>query len=699
MSLETILLKTLKRADYSPSDFHALRKKLNLKAHQTRELSHLLERLEKQGQIVKIRNNAFALAKEADLVTGRLRFNKNGAATLIPLEPLPLPIHIPFENTATALHNDLVVVRLESHPIHRRGVCHKTGVVIKILERSRTELVGTLKKSQQFYYVVPDDARFPHDVYVKPSLPTAPQSIISLGSKVLVKLLEWTDRQRNPEGTIIEILGKPEEPGVDMLSILKHYNLSSDFPDEVLEECRNLSKNLDLKNRRDCRSHLVITIDPDDAKDFDDAISLAPASEDQWKLWVHIADVSHYVSPGSHLDREARKRGNSTYLVDRVIPMLPPILSNDLCSLKPHVDRLTACAEFLISSKGKVIKTQFYRAIIHSKHRYTYQEAFKVLQRQPKNSTERMLHQIHHLAQKFRRQRFSSGSLDLDFPESKIRLNTQGEVVGVERVENDVSHQLIEECMLLANEAVAKYLKTKKRPSLYRIHETPDPEKLQEFREMVCAYHIPCGDLTSRREIQKLLQHLKKDSLGQALKIGLLRSLKRACYSPQPLGHYGLAKIHYTHFTSPIRRYADLIVHRSLFDNAKKFLGQGALKEVSEHISLTERNSAEAEQDSKTTKMLQFLQQQITSNKRVPYEALITDVQNFGFFVDVHNLCLSGLVPVSSMKKDFYLFDASRFQLRGKRTRHLITIGDKVKVQVLNVDFYKKRVDFSLATN
>jgi ribonuclease R len=697
--LQQKILKLLKSPHYTASDLQTLRKKLNLKAHQTRELSQILDQLEKQGQIVKIRNNAYALAEEADLITGRLRFNKNGAAFLAPLEPTEFPIHIPFENTDTGLHNDLVVVRLESRPTQRRGVYHKTGLVIKILERSRTEMVGTLKKSQQFYYVVPDDARFPQDVYVKPYLAHTPQTIIPLGSKVLVKLLEWTDRQLNPEGEILEALGKPEDPGIDMLSILKNYNLSSDFPDEILEECRNLSKKLDLKNRRDCRSHLVITIDPDDAKDFDDAISLAAADKGNWKLWVHIADVSHYVFAGSHLDREARKRGNSTYLVDRVIPMLPPILSNDLCSLKPHVDRLTACVEFLISPKGKILKTQFYQAVIHSKHRYTYQEAFAVLQRQPQNSIERMLHQIHHLAQQFRRQRLLQGSLDLDFPESKIRLNAQGEVIAIERVENDISHQLIEECMLLANEAVAKYLKNQRRPSLYRIHESPDPEKLEEFREMVRAYHIPCGDLTSRREVQKLLQHLKKDALGQALKIGLLRSLKRARYSPQPLGHYGLAKVDYTHFTSPIRRYADLIVHRTLFHPTKKFMGQGALKDAADHISLTERNSAEAEQDSKTVKMLQFLHQQISSDKRINYQALVTDIQNFGFFVDVHDLCLSGLVPVSSLKKDFYLFDAARFQLRGKRTRHLIAIGDKVKVQVLNVDFYKKRVDFSLVTN
>ena len=702
MSLEKSILKTLKNPDYTPANLHTLRKTLHLKAHQTSQLSQLLDKLEKKGEIVKIKGETYVLAQETDLVTGRIRFTRNGSAQLEPFEEKDktFPIHISFDNTNTALHNDTVVVRLDSEPIFRQGKKQKSGTVIKILTRARTDLVGTLQKSRQFYYVIPDDPRFPHDIYVTPIL-TSSKQLVPLGTKVIVKLLEWENRHINPEGEIIEILGSPQEAGIDMLSILKHYQLSTDFPKNVLEECRSLS--LDLapetwgEQRRDCRSHTVITIDPDDAKDFDDAICLMPFEKNQWKLWVHIADVSHYVKPGTALDREARQRGNSTYLVDRVVPMLPPLLSNELCSLKPRVDRLTACVEFLISAKGNVLKSQFYPAVIHSKQRFSYQEALSVLKRKPRNSIEKMLHDIHQLAQNLRQQRFDNGALNLDFPESKIRLDEKGQILRVDRVENDISHQLIEECMLLANEAVARQLKLKNRPSLYRIHEAPDPEKLQEFRETVRAYRIPCGDLNSRREIQKLLKHLEEDALGKALKIGLLRSLKRARYSPQPLGHYGLAKINYTHFTSPIRRYADLIVHRALFQADKnKFSTQG-LKELSDHVSLTERNSYEAEQDSKTIKLLQFLDQQVKTEKRVTYNALITDVQNFGFFVDVEELCFSALVPVSSLKKDFYLYNSARSQLCGRRTRHLLSLGDRVKVRVLSVDFYKKRVDFTLS--
>jgi ribonuclease R len=312
---------------------------------------------------------------------------------------------------------------------------------------------------------------------------------------------------------------------VDMLSVLRQYNLPLHIPKKALHDARAIGtevRNDDLAGRTDCRQHQVVTIDPDDAKDFDDAICLQPAPDRQWKLWVHIADVSHYVKPGTALDEEARKRGNSTYLVDRVIPMLPEALSNELCSLKPNVDRLTKCVEFLISAEGRVLRTQFYPAIIRSQRRFTYREALAVLTREPVGSIERMLHEVNALAQKIRRSRFKAGSLELDFPETKIRLDERGKVVLMEKVENDISHQLIEECMLLANEAVAARLMSLNRPAVYRIHEPPDEKRLQEYREEVLSHHIQCGNLTNRHEVQKLLSKLGTLSIGQALKIGFL---------------------------------------------------------------------------------------------------------------------------------------------------------------------------------
>ena len=485
-----------------------------------------------------------------------------------------------------------------------------------------------------------------------------------------------------------------------MLSILRHYQLPLHFPKEVLREAQGFPAEVetrDLAGRVDARGQSVITIDPDDAKDFDDAICLESAGADHWKLWVHIADVSHYVKPGSALDVEARRRGNSTYLVDRVIPMLPEALSNELCSLKPHVDRLTRCVEFLLTAEGRVVRAQFYPSIIRSQRRFTYGEVLTILQRPPMDPIERMVHAAHRMTQRIRRARMQAGSLELDFPENKIRLDEQGHILRIERVENDISHQLVEECMLLANEAVARELQRLERPALYRIHEAPAEDRLEEFREEVVAHRIACGNLTHRPEVQKLLAKLHKLPAGDALKIGFLKSLMRARYAVEPLGHYGLAKKHYTHFTSPIRRYADLVVHRGLFAKAGPRAVAGSLKETAEHISETERNSSDAERDSKQVKLFAHLANQLKTGRLERYPALVIDVRNFGFFVDLPTLGLSGLVHLSVLQDDFYQFDFNRSQLVGRRTRRVIQLGDRLEVEVANVETYKKQVDFRLA--
>jgi ribonuclease R len=568
-----------------------------------------------------------------------------------------------------------------------------------VLERARSQLVGTLERGRQFLYVIPDDPRIPQDIYVPP--PRDVGRPAQVGDKVVVELHEWKTRHLNPEGEIVEVLGPPDAEGVDMLSVIRQYNLPLHFPKPVLQEAQCFGQEVasaECVGRIDCREHQVVTIDPEDAKDFDDAICLQRAGKDHWKLWVHIADVSHYVKPGTALDTEASRRGNSTYLVDRVIPMLPEALSNELCSLKPQVDRLTKCVEFLLAMDGQVQRTQFYPAVIHSKKRYSYREVFAILQRPPGEGLERMLHDANALAQKIRRARFQAGSLDLDFPETKIQLDERGQVSRIVRVENDLSHQLIEEFMLLANEAVAARLMGLHRPTLYRIHEPPDEKRLQEFREDILSHRIQCGNLSNRKEVQKLLAKLNALPIGPALKIGFLKSLMRARYAVEPLGHYGLAKPKYTHFTSPIRRYADLVVHRSLFSEAKQMLTEGPLREVAGHISETERTSDDAERDSRDVKMFAFLQKQLRSERPQLYKALITDVRNFGFFADVSDLGMSGLVPLSGLSDDFYIFEPERAQLIGRRTRRVFKLGDRVEVRVAKVDTFKRQVDFMLAS-
>ena len=698
--MENRILTLLRRPNYTPLNAAELQSKLGLARSQQRELEHVLRQLERRGQIARVKQGErYALPLDADLVPGRIRMNRQGVGFLTPDDPKIPAIRVPPDATATAMHGDHVLVRRDAVP-RRRGQepAEVTGRVVRVLESARTRLVGTLQRGRQFLYVIPDDPRITQDIYVPP--PKDVGRPARVGDKVVVELREWKSRHVNPEGVVTEVLGAPDAEGVDMLSVIRQYNLELHFPKKVLQEASAVGREVkpaELTGRVDCRKHQVVTIDPDDAKDFDDAICLERVDQGRWKLWVHIADVSHYVKPGSALDEEARKRGNSTYLVDRVVPMLPEALSNELCSLKPQVDRLTKCVEFLLSTDGQVLRTQFYPAVICSQHRYNYKEVFALLQRPPRDAIERMLHDANTLTQKIRRARFQAGSLDLDFPETKVRLDDRGRVLRIERVENDISHQLIEECMLLANEGVAARLMSLGRPSVYRIHEPPDEKRLQEYREDVLSHHINCGNLSNRQEVQRLLQKLNTLAIGQALKIGFLRSLMRARYAVEPLGHYGLAKKKYTHFTSPIRRYADLVVHRTLFQQPGQPVSSGSLKEVADHISETERNSDDAERDSRDIKMFAFLSAQLKSANPTRYPALVTDVRNFGFFVDVTGLGMSGLVPCSGLSDDFYQFDAKLSQLIGRRTRRVFKLGDKVEVQIAKVDTFKRQVDFKLA--
>lgn len=689
------ILALISREDYQPADVAGLMHLLGVPQGKGAALRRELGELERTGAVARTKGDRYIPSRDASLVAGRLSVNRQGKGFVQPDEAGRKEIVIPPSGLSTALHGDRVLVRLDVRP---RGLAKKrdgaqSGAVIRILERSRTQIVGTLQESRQFLYVVPDDPRIPHDIYVPPARDTGRPA--RAGDKVVVELTEWESRHTNPEGTIIEVLGAPDAEGVDMLSVLRQYRLPLSFPRAVLDEAKSFGVEIgggDLAGRKDCRSHRVITIDPFDAKDFDDAFCLEKSAGGNWKLWVHIADVSHYVKPGSALDEEAKKRGNSTYLVDRVIPMLPEALSNELCSLKPRVDRLTQCAEFELGGDGQVLGVQFYPAVIHSKRRFTYEEAFGVLQREATDDIETMLHEANRMAQAIRRRRFRDGSLDLDFPEMKIHLDDHGRIERIVKVDNDISHQLIEEFMLLANEAVATHLLRQGKVAVHRVHEEPDEERLNEYREEVLSHEVPCGNLQNRNEVQKLLRRLGDLPIGEALKIGFLKSLKRARYAIQPLGHYGLAKKKYAHFTSPIRRYADLVIHRLL--NGDAGMTRSAMEKMADHISVTERNSADAERDSRDVKLFAYLGSQLDEERPQAYEAMVTDIRNFGFFVDVTELGMSGLVHLSSFENDFFLFDSVRNHLIGRATKRVIRLGDTLKVQVCKVDTFKKQVDF-----
>src|SRR3984893_11830226 len=581
------ILALLGSKGYRPLDNVKIARQLGLKSNERTSLRKTLRELEHAGEIARIRKARYVLPAEADLVTGTLSLLQKGFGFLTTETPGQADIFIAAENTGTAMHGDRVVARINrdvpprptkgrarhgTSPSDRRTRMasrhgRPEGRVIRILERARDTIVGTLQRSRNFYYVVPDDPRFVHDVYVqvppRSKLPEAPKC----GDKVVVRLEVWESRHVNPEGEIIEVLGPASAPGVDMLSIVRKYALPVEFPKSVLEEANRVSERLNasaLEGREDLRDKFIVTIDPDDARDFDDAIHVDKIDNQGWQLGVHIADVAAYVAPGSALDREARRRGNSVYLPDRVIPMLPERLSNGVCRLSPGVDRLTHSVFIHFDKHGVVKSARFGHSVIRSAHRLTYKQAYAILTSPPRDRLGERLHLAWELAALLRRKRFEHGALDLDFPEVKVSVDAEGKPVRLERVENDESHQLIEEFMLVANEAVARELRHRSIPTIYRVHEDPDTEKLAEYREFVLSFNHKVGDLSHRAEIQRLLASIRDKPEEQALKIGLLKSLKRARYASQPLGHYGLAKANYLHFTSPIRRYADLVVHRTL---------------------------------------------------------------------------------------------------------------------------------------
>src|SRR5437773_2562763 len=619
------ILGLLRRKDYRPLNKIDIARKLGLTGTERVALRKSLRELERAGEIARIRKNRYVLPAEADLVTGKLSIHQAGYGFLTSEMSGQPDIFIAAENTGTAMHGDRVVARMSPDEPSGRIKGRREGRVIRILERAHDTIVGTLQRSRNFYYVVPDDPRMVHDVYVGQvsnspqdesavaDLPLAASKIApQVGDKVVVRLEAWESRHVNPEGEIIEVLGPASAPGIDMLSIIRKYHLPTEFPRDVLDQAKRLPETVDARQfegREDLRGEFIVTIDPDDARDFDDAIQVEKTGSG-WRLGVHIADVAAYVEPDSPLDREARRRGNSVYLPDRVIPMLPERLSNGVCSLKPGVDRLTHSVFIHFDKRGSAKSARFTRSVIRSAHRLTYKQAYAILTAPPADQLRERLHLAWELAAVLRKRRFEHGALDLDFPEVKVSVDKDGRPVKLERVENDESHQLIEEFMLVANEAVAGELKKRAIPTIYRIHENPDPEKLAEYREFALGFNYQVGDLTHRAELQRLLASFRGKPEEQALKVALLKSLKRARYSPQPLGHYGLAKANYLHFTSPIRRYADLVVHRALgrvrspsapdgaavrpYQKRELSANMAEIASIAEHISTTERIAAEA---------------------------------------------------------------------------------------------------------
>lgn len=755
MSFSDSLLTLLGRADYAPLRPDALAERLGVPPAKREAFQTELDQLLQSGRIIALKKGRLALPEDADLIVGTIRFRAAGSADVhpdpVPGRARPTPIPVRSEDTAVALHGDRVVARRmapERRARYRREVSgraapmaeRETARVIRILERAREVVTGTLQRSKTTWYVVPDDPRITQDILVPDPATSGIKPAPRSNDKVVVRLAEWEHRHLNPEGEIERVLGRTHEPRAEYEALLIRQNLSAEFPADVLAEAERLPDRVpasDLKGRRDLRKQLVLTIDPDDAKDFDDALSVEPAGNGQWTVGIHIADVSAYVKPGSALDREARRRGNSTYLVGTVLPMLPHNLSDGLCSLVEGEDRLTQSAFITLNEGGKILRTEFASTVIRSRKRLTYKQAYallneddldkiKALPAPPAHQTgatgrplakvgnrelgeiQESVRRLWSLAARLRARRFHSGSLDLDMPEMKIFVDAEGHADRIERIVHDESHQLVEEFMLAANEAVARHLLGLKRVLLHRVHDDPEPEKLVELREQLAAFGIATGDLSERRNITKLLDTLRGHPQAQTLRVHFLRSLKQACYRATPDGHYGLAKKYYTHFTSPIRRYADLVVHRVLTEaneagqsGKAKAVPKGqslaALTDLAAHLSRTEQNSTEAERESVKIKLLEFFERELSAGSPRRFDAAIMEIRNHGLFIELSESSAFGFVHISTLTDDFYVLADDGTEIVGRRNRRRYAVGQIIQVAVDRVDRFKRQIDFRIA--
>lgn len=754
MELRQKILKLFRDKDYVPMRRTEIIAVLKLQKDQSNKVHVLIDQMLELGEIACLKKDRLCIPEDADLVSGRIIFRQSGSAILIPdTNPAGEGYPIKSEDTAVAIHGDTVLARKIEKKWHKHRakdrqirpseeLIEKPNVrVIRILKRKRTNITGTLERGRHTTYIIPDDPRIIQDILVPDPKNSELRPIPKKGDKVVAKMLEWKQRHLNPEGEIIKVLGRTHEPDAEFKAILYKYDLNPKFPSDVEKQTKGIPAKVrpqDIANRQDCRQLFTFTIDPDDAKDFDDALSLEFLADGQVRVGVHIADVSAYVKPDSPLDRTAQARGNSTYLVGTVIPMLPHALSNGLCSLVEAEDRLTKTCFITFNDKAEVISVQFANTVICSNKRLTYKQAYAFMTQDdftairqtplpPKHQTgstgrsldkvsdkemqslQKYIKKLWQTASKMRTRRLRRGSLDLDMTEVKIYVDKEGYAERIEKQYNDESHQLIEEFMLCANEQVARIMKKQNFPCIYRVHDEPEEQKLNELRETMISFGVQCGNLKKPLEMANLLKKLKDHPQGYTLKVHVLRSLKQAQYRASADGHYGLAKPDYTHFTSPIRRYADLIVHRVLDSYLCKIRAPSSLPNpdskytlsklgsLGEHISITERNSIDAERESVKTKLLEFYEQELNKKIKQSFKAIITDVKNHGLFVEITDTLAFGMVHISTLDDDFYHPNPEGTALIGRRKQRVYKLGQSILVQVVRVDRFKRQIDFRAA--
>lgn len=694
------LLQFMREKAYSPLTLEELVAAFDLNGAQEKLFMKQLVELEGQGHIIKTRWHRYGVPERMNLVVGRLQGHAKGFAFVLPEGEGQDDVYIASADTHGAMHNDRVVARL-----HKKSKGSRPeGEVIRVLERYNVAVVGTFDKGKNYGTVLPDDVRLNQGIFVsKDDFSGAVDK-----EKVVVEITHWPEERRRAEGRIIQRLGQKDAPGTDILSIIYKYQLPLDFPQIVQEEAETVPELLrseDLMGRTDFRDQDIVTIDGADARDLDDAVNVVK-TDTGYRLGVHIADVSHYVRPRTALDKEANRRGTSVYLVDRVIPMLPQRLSNGICSLNPRQDRLTLSLVMDIDTSGKVTDYVLSKGVIRTKERMTYDNVYRILREDDKDLQRRysdLLPQfrlMEELAELLTRRRTKRGAIDFDFPETKVELDDQGRPLAIIPRPRTIAEGIIEEFMLVANETVARHFSDMKKPFIYRIHEKPASDKIKELNEFIhnFGYHIKGSyDDIHPKALQQMLAKAQGERYHRLISTVTLRSMRQAKYTDQNAGHFGLAAQYYTHFTSPIRRYPDLLVHRFI----TYWLGEKApkawisqvkeLKELADHCSRRERVAEEADRESVDMKKVEYMEGRVGE----VFPGIISGVTAFGIFVELEN-SVEGLVHISNMHDDYYHFNEKMYCLVGEGKKRIFRLGDPVTVKLIKVSKEARTLDFIL---
>ena len=652
--------------------------------------------MERDGQLMRNRRGSYALVNKMDLIAGRVVAVRDGYGFLV-CDKGGDDIYIPEGDMRGLFTDDRVLVRLD-YSKRRRA----EGRVVEVLERNTQQVVGRLHHEKGALFVSPDSKVISQDVLIASDM----QGDAQAGDFVVVEIIDQPTRRRLPTGKIIQILGDQLAPGLEIELALRSYRLPHEWSSELIQEVEEISPEIgedELQGREDLRQLPFVTIDGQDARDFDDAVYCESMGKKGWVLYVAIADVAHYVEQGSALDCEAENRGNSVYFSSRVIPMLPEVLSNGLCSLKPNEDRLCMVCEMQVSSDGLLKSSKQYNAVIHSHARLTYSGVAKALSPKAKQPHPRQkeLDTLYDLYKVLVKQRKLRGALEFDRVETRIIFDKQGRISHIVPVERNEAHRLIEECMLLANVSVSHALEKTKIPTLYRIHEAPDPERLTDLRDFLKAFglRLTGGKKPTSQDYTKLMQRIATRDDSHLIQTVMLRSLKQAIYLPENSGHFGLSYEGYTHFTSPIRRYPDLMVHRAL----KHVIAKRKVKSfsytleemqtIAQHCSMTERRADRAVRDSVDWLKCEFMQDKLGNS----YEGIVVEVTGFGVFIELKQIYVQGLLHITALKNDYYIHDSTHHLLRGRASGVTYRLGDTVTVQVDRVDLDERKIDFSLA--